>query len=98
MNMVLSFHSKAMRSNPKLAKMDPEGMHPVAKCIGWPDNEAISHLHEMLCIEGHLGFEAMGWIHSGDLNALSVNVLPNDIVQLLLVWQEMVGGIQGVSK
>lgn len=89
-NMVLSFHPKSMRTNMELAKRYLEGMHPMAKCIGWSDNEVISHLHEMLYIEGHLGLEAIGWICTSDLNVLFVNILPNDPIQLLFVRQEMV--------
>jgi hypothetical protein len=86
-----------MRSNPELVERDLVGMHLVEKCIGWSNNEAISHLHEMIYIECHLGLEAIGWIHPSDLNVLSINVLPNNFVQLLLVRQEMARGIQGVS-
>ena len=87
-----------MKTNLELAKRDLEGVHPVAKSTGWSDNEAISHLHEMIYIECHLGLEPTTWIYPSDRIVLPVNVLPNDHVQLLLVWQEMVGGIQGVSK
>lgn len=87
-----------MRTNSKLSKRDPQGMHPLAKSIGWSDNEAISHLHKMFCIECHLGLEPARWIYQRDLNALSINVLPNDTVHLLLVRQEMAKGAQGISK
>jgi hypothetical protein len=96
--MVINFHPKPMRTNLELAKRDLEGMHPVAKSIGWSDNEAISHLHEMLCIEGHLGLELAGWIYPSDLNVLSVNVLPNDPVQLLLVHRRWPGASREYLK
>jgi hypothetical protein len=76
--MVVIFHLKPMRTNPELAERDPEGMHPMAKCIGQPDNEATSHLHDMFNIKSHLGLETMRWIHPDDLNVLFVNVFPND--------------------
>jgi len=56
----------------------------------------ISHLHEMLYIEGHLVLESTGWIYPSDLNVLIVNLLSNDPVKLLLVWWRMAKGIQGV--
>jgi hypothetical protein len=87
-----------MRTNLEPIERDPEGVHLVAKCIGWFDNGAISHFHVMLCIEDHLGFELVWWIYSGDLNVLSVNVFSNDPIELLVVRQEMTRGIQGVHK
>lgn len=96
--MVIDFNPKPMRTNSKLAKRDSEGVHPMAKSIGWYDNEAISHLHGIPCIEGQFGFEPIGWIYLSDLNVLSINVLPNDLVHLLLVQWEMARGVQGVFK
>jgi hypothetical protein len=54
-DVVVDFYLKMMRSNPKLPKWDLEGMHIVLKCVGSLNNNAISQLRKVLCIEGHLG-------------------------------------------
>lgn len=59
----------------------------------WSNADAMSLLHEILNIEGHLGLGLAGWIYPNYLNVLSINALLNDLVQLLLVRQKMPRGI-----
>lgn len=73
--MVLNFHPKLMRTNLELVERDLDGMHPLTKCISWFDNDAVFYLHEMFSIKGHLGLEAMGWIHPNDLDVPFVSLL-----------------------
>ena len=51
---MIGFNPKPTRTKLELAYRDPEGVHTVEKCLSWSDNEVISHLHKILCIEGHL--------------------------------------------
>lgn len=52
---------KANVNKPKLVERDPKCMQLVVKCVCWFDNEIVLQLHEMFCIESHIGFEPTGW-------------------------------------
>ena len=54
-DMMVGFDLNFMISNQILSKRDPKDMHLVLKHVRRPNNKAIPQLHEVLCIESHLG-------------------------------------------
>ena len=62
----------------ELSERDPESMHPVSELVLGSDNELVSDLQEVLCIEGYLWAQSTGGIDPCDLNELLVNILFDD--------------------
>ena len=68
-------------------------MHPVSERILGSDNESVSDLQGMLCVEGHLLAQPPRRVNPCDLNKLSVDILSDDPIQLLSAWEEVARGI-----
>ena len=73
-------------------------MHLVTKRVLGSNNEPVSYLQEMLCIEGHLWAQLSGGINPCDLNELFVNILFDDPIQFLPSGKMVVGSIQRVPE
>lgn len=56
---MIFFNSEPMPTHFELAKGYLEGMHPVPMCICELDDEAITQLHGVFSVEGHLMDEAL---------------------------------------
>jgi hypothetical protein len=72
-----------MKTHFELAEWNAKGMHPVTKCILGSNNESVSQLQKVLSVEGHLWAQPSPRVDPSDLDKLSVNVIPDDLVQLL---------------
>ena len=59
-------------------------MHLVSERVLGLDNESVSNLQEVFCVEGHLLAQPPRWVNPCDLNKLSVDILFDDPIQLLL--------------
>ena len=73
-------------------------MHPMWESVLGSDNESISDLQEVLCVEGHLLAQPPRRVNPCDLNKLSVDILSDDPIHLLSAGEEVARGIQRVSK
>ena len=83
-----------MRSNPELHERDPNSVHPMLEGILGSNNESIFDLQKVLGVEGHLWAQSTQRIDPCSLNVLPVDVLLDDFVEFLLVWEKVPRGIQ----
>lgn len=52
--LVLRLHLKFMRTYSEIAQRNMKSMRSILTCVGRPNNEFVSQLHEVLIVESHL--------------------------------------------
>ena len=79
-NPVVCLYPKSMGSYSELSERDSKSMHLVTERVLGSDNEHVSDLQEVLSLKGHLWAQPSREIDPCDLNELSVNILPDDLI------------------
>ncbi|KAH9292353.1 hypothetical protein KI387_042463, partial [Taxus chinensis] len=80
---VVCLAPESVGTNSDLAESDAERMRPVMASILWTNNEAITHLHKVFGVKGHLGAKTPLGFRPGGKDETSIDILPDGYVQYL---------------